>query len=268
MEREVVGHPDWPRCWAVSLGLWDYARAWDLQAALVRARLHGDVPDLLLLVEHPHVYTVGRGGDERHVLWDAAQRETKGVTVYHVDRGGDVTYHGPGQVVGYPIVSLRDRGLDPHRYLRDLEEVLIRALADYGIQGKRVPGMTGVWVDNAKVAAIGVKFTRAVTSHGFALNVNTDLSYFLGIVPCGLTNRAVTSMQELLGRSVDVAEVHAALIRHFADVFQRAVETRPIEALSQWLGAGQDETVWNGSVLTPDSSDPNDGRREAVRQLL
>ncbi len=224
-----------PRCLAVDLGRWDYGRAWELQAALVRARIAGDVPDLFLLVEHPHVYTVGRGGDGRHILWDEATMKAKGVTVYHVDRGGDVTYHGPGQAVGYPIVSLRDRGLDPHRYLRDIEEVLIRTLADYGIQGQRVPGMTGVWVDNAKVAAIGVKFTRAVTSHGFALNVNTDLSYFLGIVPCGLTNRAVTSMQALLGRPVDMREVHAALARHFAHVFDRVVEWWPSERLAPWM---------------------------------
>jgi len=261
--REVVGHPEWPPCWAVNLGLWDYARAWDLQAVLVRARLKGEVPDLLLFVEHPHVYTVGRGGDGRHILWDAAQRQAKGVAVYHVDRGGDVTYHGPGQAVGYPIVSLRDRGLDPHRYLRDLEEVLIRTLGDYGIKGRRVPGMTGVWVDNAKIAAIGVKFTRAVTSHGFALNVNTDLSYFLGIVPCGLTNRAVTSMQELLGRRVDMAEVHVALTYHFAHVFQRAVATQPADALSPWLAMAEGAA----SASAPAEGDPHKARPEAARQL-
>ena len=238
MTAEAGGRRARPRCLAVALGRWDYARAWELQAALVRARLAGALPDLLLLVEHPHVYTVGRGGDGSNVLWPEEVLRCKGVAVYHVDRGGDVTYHGPGQAVGYPIVSLRDRGLDPHRYLRDLEEVLIRTLADYGIRGTRVPGMTRVWVDNAKIAAIGVKFTRAVTSHGFALNVNTDLSYFLGIIPCGLTNRNVTSMQQLLGRPVDMAGVHEALVCHFAEVFERDVVWQPANVLSAWFPAG------------------------------
>ncbi|HEY8417371.1 MAG TPA: lipoyl(octanoyl) transferase LipB [Limnochordales bacterium] len=241
MTVEAAGRRAWPRCLAVALGRWDYARAWELQAALVRARLAEALPDLLLLVEHPHVYTVGRGGDGGNILWPEELLQRRGVTVYHVDRGGDVTYHGPGQAVGYPIVSLRERGLDPHRYLRDLEEVLIRTLAEYGIQGSRVPGMTGVWVGNAKIAAIGVKFTRAVTSHGFALNVNTDLSYFLGIIPCGLTNRKVTSMQELLGGPVDMVHVHKALVRHFGEVFERDMLWQPAAALAPWFPADAGE---------------------------
>lgn len=228
-----------PLCWAVDLGTFHYGRAWDLQGGLVRARLAGEVPDLLLFVEHPHVYTLGRAGDDRNVLWDEAVLARRGVDIYHVDRGGDVTYHGPGQAVGYPIIALRQHGLDAHRYLRDLEEVIIRALADFGISSGRAPGMTGVWVNNAKIAAIGVKFTRAVTSHGFALNVNTDLSYFNGIIPCGLTNRNVTSMQELLGRAVDMPAVHAALQRHFADVFGMHVRSQPLPVLEPWLGGDE-----------------------------
>ncbi|MBO8140556.1 MAG: lipoyl(octanoyl) transferase LipB [Firmicutes bacterium] len=223
-----------PIGWTVRLGQWDYSAAWDLQARLVRARIGGQVPDLLLLVEHPHVYTVGRGGDGRHILWDEERLRKKGVDVYYVDRGGDVTYHGPGQAVGYPIVSLRGRGLDPHRYLRDLEEVLIRALAGFGIRGRRVEGLTGVWVDGAKVAAIGVRFTRAVTSHGFALNVNTDLSYFDGIIPCGITGRPVTSMQALLGRPVDMDAVCDALIASFSEVFGLKMRWVGVSAIDQW----------------------------------
>lgn len=225
-------------CWVVNLGRCHYGRAWDLQGNLARARHAEEIPDLFLLVEHDHVYTLGRAGRDENVLWDPSHLRRRGVEIYSVDRGGDVTYHGPGQVVGYPIVSLRERGLDAHKYLRDLEEVLIRALADFGIEGDRAEGMTGVWVDGAKIAAIGVKFTRAVTSHGFALNVNTDLSYFTGIVPCGLTNRNVTSMAALLGGEVDVASVHDALIRHFADVFERSMSTHSLAALRSWLPEG------------------------------
>lgn len=224
-------------CWAVDLGTRPYRWAWELQRALVRARISGEVPDLLLFVEHPHVYTLGRAGDERHVLWDQRRLEQRGVELYQVDRGGDVTYHGPGQVVGYPIVALRRHNLDAHRYLRDLEEVIIRALADFGIESGRAPGMTGVWVDNAKIAAIGVKFTRGVTSHGFALNVNTDLSYFDGIIPCGLSNRNVTSMAELLGEPVDEAAVRDALTKRFAEVFDIDVEVRPQSVVQRWFDA-------------------------------
>lgn len=224
--------------WAISLGRYDYGQAWDLQSALARARHAEQIPDLFLLVEHGHVYTLGRAGHDEHVLWGESLLRRRGVEIYHVDRGGDVTYHGPGQAVGYPIVSLRPRGLDAHKYLRDLEEVLIRTLADFGIEGVRAPGMTGVWVDNAKIAAIGVKFTRAVTSHGFALNVNTDLSYFDGIIPCGLSNRNVTSMEKLLGRTVVMEEVHQSLITHFGIVFERRVETKPFSTLSPWLPEG------------------------------
>lgn len=198
---------------------------------------------MFLLVEHDHVYTLGRAGHDENVLWDEAALRRRGVQIYYVDRGGDVTYHGPGQAVGYPIVSLRNRGLDAHKYLRDLEEVLIRTLSDFGLDGERAEGMTGVWVKGAKIAAIGVKFTRAVTSHGFALNVNTDLSYFTGIVPCGLTNRNVTSMAELLGGPADMDEVHASLKQRFADVFDLDVNERPAKALQCWLPRAADASV-------------------------
>lgn len=237
-ETDVPMHPEAVTplpCWAMQLGRYDYGRAWDLQGELARARHAEQIPDLFLLVEHEHVYTLGRAGRDENVLWDESHLRRRGVQIYHVDRGGDVTYHGPGQAVGYPIVSLRSRGLDAHKYLRDLEEVLLRTLADFGIAGRRADGMTGVWVDNAKIAAIGVKFTRAVTSHGFALNVNTDLSYFSGIVPCGLTNRNVTSMEALLGQSVDMAVVQKSLTAHFGAVFELDVHSKPLSVLERWL---------------------------------
>ena len=204
-------------------GLVEYGAAWDLQRALAAARRDDRIGDSLILLEHPHVYTLGRNADEAHVLVDASRLAELGATLFRIDRGGDVTYHGPGQLVGYPILDLRARGADVHRYVREIEEVIIRALSDFGIASERVAGLPGVWVGREKVAAIGVKIARWISGHGFALNVCTDLSYFGHIVPCGLHDRGVTSISRLLGREVTVDEARERVEARFAEVFGRSL---------------------------------------------
>ena len=203
------------------LGLVPYADALALQKELVEERRHGRIGDVLLLVEHPHVLTLGVRGDggRSHILAPAETLVSLGVDVHETGRGGDITYHGPGQIVGYPIVDLKPDRCDVHRYVRDLEEVLIRVVAEYGLVGERVPGLTGVWVGGEKVAAIGVRIARWVTSHGFALNVSTDLDYFNMIVPCGIGDRGVTSLAKLLGRPLDRGEVESLIVQRFSEVF-------------------------------------------------
>ena len=196
-----------------------YDEGWALQRRLVDERLRGEIPDTLILLEHPPVITLGRSGTHAHLLGSEAELEERGVAFVETDRGGDITFHGPGQIVGYAIVDLDARGRDLHRYLRDLETVLIRALAEFRIRADRAQGLTGVWVGDAKVAAIGIRVSRWVTHHGFALNVDTDLSYFDLIVPCGIADRRVTSMESLLGHPVDRERVEDALSRAFAEVF-------------------------------------------------
>ena len=198
-----------------------YRDALARQYALAERRQRGEVPDTLLLLEHPPVITLGRGSSESDLLTDEGALGARGITVERVDRGGEVSYHAPGQLVGYPILDLRAHGQDLHRYLRDLEEVLIRTLAAYGLPGERVPGRTGVWVRDRKIAAIGIKVSRWVSTHGWALNITTDLSPFrLDFVPCGIRDRDVTSVFEMLGeRCPTRAEVEAVTVRAFADVF-------------------------------------------------
>jgi lipoyl(octanoyl) transferase len=200
-----------------------YADALALQRSLVDERRAGRVGDVLLFVEHPHVLTLGVRGDggRSHILASADALSSRGVEIHETGRGGDITYHGPGQIVGYPIVDLQPDRCDVHRYVRDLEEVLIRAAADYGVVAHRVDGLTGVWVGHEKLAAIGVRIARWVTSHGFALNVTTDLEYFDLIVPCGIAGRGVTSLARLLGHPIDRAAVEDNIGRHFCDVFER-----------------------------------------------
>ena len=198
-----------------------YPDALAIQRALVEERRANRVGDLLLLVEHPHVLTLGVRGDggRAHILANDEALASRGVEVHETGRGGDITYHGPGQIVGYPILDLKPDRCDVHRYVRDIEEVLIRTAADYGIEARRVEGLTGVWVGRDKLAAIGVRIARWITSHGFALNVTTDLEYFELIVPCGIADRGVTSLARILGRPIDRAEVEDRVATHFSSVF-------------------------------------------------
>jgi lipoyl(octanoyl) transferase len=199
-----------------------YAEAFELQRTLVDQRKRGEIPDQLLFVEHPHVVTMGRNGHDENVLASPELLEHAGIEFHRTDRGGDVTYHGPGQIVGYPIFDLREWKRDVVAYVRGVEQVLIGALQEFGIESRRVEGATGVWTDHGKIAAIGVHISRWVTSHGFALNLETDLNYFRYIVPCGLT-KPVTSMRAL-GSQASRDEVILKLERSFGNVFDRNME--------------------------------------------
>ncbi len=203
------------------LGRLSYAQGLELQAQLVADRQAERIVDVLLLLEHDPVFTLGRSAREQHLLVRESLLRARGFDVFETGRGGDVTYHGPGQVVGYPIVSLAPDRQDVHRYVRDLEEVMIRTCRDFGAEAERVAGLTGCWVGRDKIGAIGVRISRWVTSHGFALNVANDLVPYSLIVPCGIPDRGVTTLERLLGRPVAVAEAEDALARHFAEVFQR-----------------------------------------------
>ncbi|MBI4478138.1 MAG: lipoyl(octanoyl) transferase LipB [Acidobacteria bacterium] len=205
------------------LGVVRYADGLELQQQLVDRRRAGEIPDQLLLLQHPHVLTVGVKKDSglSNIVATSDRLRALGVDVHETGRGGDVTYHGPGQIVGYPILDLRPDRCDVHRYVRDLEDVMIRVSADFGIEATRVPGLTGVWVRAEKLGAIGVRIARWVTSHGFAFNVNVDLEYFKLIVPCGIQGRGVTSLEQLLGRVVPLEVVESSFINHFAGVFER-----------------------------------------------
>ncbi len=213
-------------CELRDVGRMGYSEAFELQRALVERRKHGEIPDQLLIVEHPPVITMGRNAHQENVLADPELLARAGIEFHHTDRGGDVTYHGPGQVVGYPIFDLREWKRDVVAYVRGIEAVLIGALSQFDIRSRRLEGATGVWVSTpgglAKIAAIGVHISRWVTSHGFALNVDTDLSYFRYIVPCGLT-KPVTSMRAI-GSAATREQVIAALARSFAEVFAREME--------------------------------------------
>jgi lipoyl(octanoyl) transferase len=211
--------PAAPRtCNVRDLGAMRWGGAYELQTELVGQRQRGEIGDQLLLVEHPHVVTMGRNGQAAHLLASAEVLAATGIEYYETNRGGDVTYHGPGQLVGYPIVQLNEWKRDVHAYVRALEEVVIRVLADFGLTGERVAGATGVWTGGAKICAIGVHLSRWVSSHGFALNVTTDLQYFQYIVPCGLT-KPVTSLRQL-GVAVSMDEVKSAVRRRFAEVYE------------------------------------------------
>jgi lipoyl(octanoyl) transferase len=203
------------------LGSVPYGQGLTLQEELVRRRRAGEIPDQLLLLEHPHVFTLGSSSQEEHLLLSPPEREARGIELFDVGRGGDVTYHGPGQLVGYPILDLKPNRKDLHRYLRDLEETLILALGSFGISSGREAGLTGVWVPQGKLAAIGVRVSSGwITSHGFALNVDPDLSYFSSIIPCGIKDRSVTSIARLIGRPVGLQELIPAVIRGFEETFR------------------------------------------------
>jgi lipoyl(octanoyl) transferase len=205
------------------LGVVSYADALELQTHLVEQRRANEIPDQLLLLEHPPVITLGvkTRNDRRHVVATPETLQEQGVEVFESGRGGDVTYHGLGQLVGYPIMDLRPDRCDVHRYVRDLEEMLVRVAADFGVAARSIPGLTGVWAGDDKLAAIGVRIARWVTSHGFALNVSTNLAHFNLIVPCGITDKGVTSLERLTGRPVSMDEVAGAATGAFAAVFDR-----------------------------------------------
>jgi len=227
----------------IKAGLLDYEEVWELQRRLFEERRQGSVPDTLLLTEHPPTYTFGKTGHEKNLLVKQTILRRQGVGVFHIDRGGDVTFHGPGQLVGYPILDLRDYYRDVGRYLRDLEEVLIQTLAVFDVHAGRVEGLTGVWVEDAKVAAIGVKVTRWFTMHGFALNVNTDLTYFEKIIPCGIPDKRVTSLAVLLGKTFSIEDVQEVVMREFMHVFDIALKESSQLPLPLPSGVGLSENT-------------------------
>lgn len=206
-------------CQTRYLGLVDYQQAYHLQKDIVAKVTDGTEPDTLLLLEHPHVYTMGRRAKDSDVLLDPPQLVQRGVQVIWTDRGGEATYHGPGQLVGYPILDLHKLDIGPLKYVRSLEEVIIRTLADFGIKTGRIDKLTGVWAGESKIAAIGVRISRGVTTHGFALNVCPDVSYFSGIIPCGIKDKSVTSVEHQLGEHVKVKDVIPSVVDHFGHVF-------------------------------------------------
>jgi lipoyl(octanoyl) transferase len=227
-----------PKVYITDLGLMDYKEAWDLQDAIFQKSIqqklfNRDHPEKavlpsnqLLFVEHPHVYTLGKSGSEENLIIKQNELFNIQATYYKINRGGDITYHGPGQMVFYPILDLDQFFTDIHLYLRYLEDAVINTLADYGIISGRVEGLTGVWIDGEdslkarKICAMGIRTSRWVTMHGIALNVNTDLSYFANIVPCGITDKAVTSMQKELGKEVNIKEVEKIFLSHFMKIFK------------------------------------------------
>ncbi len=217
------------------LGLRDYKHIWEYQTSLLdgiiaikrhnrKESTHKPTSNYFLFVEHPHVYTLGKSGDLSNLLINEQQLKEKKATYYKINRGGDITYHGPGQIVGYPILDLENFFTDIHKYLRLLEEVIIRTLAEYGIKGERSKGETGVWIDTGtpfvrKICAMGIRSSRWVTMHGFALNVNTNLGYFDHIIPCGIKGKAVTSLEVELGKKINLNEVKSKILIHFKDLF-------------------------------------------------
>lgn len=221
------------------LGRKDYKETWDYQEDIFKKIVDVKIknrntifqlstPNFFLFVEHPHVYTLGKSGDISNLLLSEKQLEAKGATFYKINRGGDITYHGPGQVVGYPILDLENFFTDIHKYLRLLEETIILTLAEYGLKATRSPGETGVWLDVGtpfarKICAMGVRASRWVTMHGFALNVNTDLGYFDNIIPCGIRGKAVTSIHAELGREIEMNEVKQKILKHFCTLFEAEV---------------------------------------------
>jgi lipoate-protein ligase B len=216
-------------CWVVDLGLMPYRRACEFQRRVVEARKNGAIPDVLLLCEHPHVITLGRNGKREHLRATNQLLEQMNVEFSATDRGGDITYHGPGQVVGYPILDLAEHRRDVRWFVERLEEIMIRATADFGVAAKRIAARHGIWVETPrgeeKLAALGVHLSRWVTSHGFAYNVSTDLRYFDLIVPCGIADKRATSLEHVLGRAVGSGEVRPRLVTHFGQVFARALQT-------------------------------------------
>ncbi len=200
-------------------GLIDYKEAWDLQRKTFELRYQRKVPDTLYLLEHPNTYTLGKTADRKNLVGTEGYLKNNSISVYDIDRGGDITYHGPGQIVGYPIISLEEWHKDTHKYLRALEEIIIKTCAKYGIKAGRNEKFTGVWIGDRKIAAIGIKVSRWITMHGFAFNINTDLSLFNGIIPCGINDKDVTSLQRETGSMQDISHVKDILLAIFIEEF-------------------------------------------------
>ncbi len=212
----------------IDLGLKAYGEAYKIQMQHLEKRINGKIRDTLLLVEHPPVITIGRGGTEQHLLMNKELLKQKGISLYETNRGGDITYHGPGQLVGYPIFDLKEHGRDLHQAVRNYEESIIRTLAEFDIKAGRIKELTGVWVGDEKVAAIGVGVRKWVTFHGFALNVNNDLTPFSYIIPCGIRDKGVTSMKKLLGQEVDMQRVKQKIVEKFGEVFNLNFNELPV----------------------------------------
>ncbi len=202
-----------------NINLIDYKEAWDLQKDVLEARSNNLIDDTFFLLEHYNTYTLGRVADKKHLISSDSFLKLNKISVYEIDRGGDITYHGPGQIVGYPVINLSDWQKDTHKYLRALEEVIIKTCDYYGIIAGRNNQYTGVWIENRKIAAIGIKVKKWVTMHGFAFNVNTNLSLFKGIIPCGIDDKEVTSLNKELGKKIEIKEVKEILLRNFKEVF-------------------------------------------------
>jgi lipoyl(octanoyl) transferase len=204
----------------INLGLEPYQKIWDFQHHLHKLRIEEEIDDVFILLEHSNVYTLGKVAKREHLLVSPQKLTEEKIDLFEIDRGGDITYHGPGQIVGYPIIKLDDLYQDIHRYLRELEEVIIQTLKFYGVESGRNSKFTGVWIGDEKIAAIGIKVSRWVTMHGFAFNINTDLSYFEKIIPCGISEKGVTSLEKILGQKISIEEVKEHLIQNFVKIFK------------------------------------------------
>jgi len=211
MDKKILTYGD--------LGFIDYKEAWDLQKEIFSKRVSCEVEDYLLLLEHPNTYTLGKTAHKENLIGSEEYLNQNQISVYEIDRGGDITYHGPGQIVGYPIIDLNNWFKDTHKYLRALEEVIIKTCSEYGLNCERNPKHTGVWIGDRKIAAIGIKVSRWITMHGFAFNVNTDLNLFNGIIPCGIQDKSVTSLREELDKEIDIQKIKEKLLKNFYDVF-------------------------------------------------
>lgn len=218
----------------LDLGIVDYNEAWNLQKEIFQLRYEEKIPDTFILLEHPHTYTLGKVADKSNLIGDEEYLKERGIKVYKIDRGGDITYHGPGQIVGYPIINLNDWHNDTHKYLRALEEIIMLTCEEYGLKSIRDSKYTGVWIEKRKIAAIGIKVSRWITMHGFAFNVNTDLSLYDGIIPCGIKEREVTTLAKETGSPISLSEVKQKLLKNFYEFFNySAIESNEIKNLSQ-----------------------------------
>lgn len=211
MDRRILKYYD--------LGLLDYQQAWDIQKLTFEKRYENKIADVLFLLEHPNTYTLGKVADKNHLIGSEKYLNENKISIYDIDRGGDITYHGPGQIVGYPIINLCEWKKDTHKYLRALEEVIINVCEEFGLKAERNPDYTGVWIKDKKIAAIGIKVSRWITMHGFAFNVNTNLDLFQGIIPCGINDKDVTSLEKQLGQKFDIMKVKQSLRSSFMKVF-------------------------------------------------